>query len=179
MHRECLGRFPRHRLQRRPLVSDPGMHHGTCDTHVPWCMSGSLTRGDGKTFPAFPAHSLPAILRIWQTFFSITGSQQRDIVRPRGARYVLSESSCIAKTFLGYVIGRHDYMKGSTLLLENVTGLSMMLPFIMVFWNWHTAIPECFDNLVCIDAWKTVTPVVRGHGYQKYICISQMLLVPY
>ena len=22
--------------------SDPGMHHGTCVTHVPWCMSGSL-----------------------------------------------------------------------------------------------------------------------------------------
>ena len=28
-----------------PLVSDPDMHHGTCVTHVPWCMSGSLTSG--------------------------------------------------------------------------------------------------------------------------------------
>ena len=28
-----------------PWVSDPDMHHGTCVTHVPWCMSGSLTRG--------------------------------------------------------------------------------------------------------------------------------------
>ena len=35
-------------LQRKPLVSDPGMHHGTCVTHVPWCMSGSLTRGGGE-----------------------------------------------------------------------------------------------------------------------------------
>ena len=26
-----------------PWVSDPGMHHGTCVTHVPWCMPGSLT----------------------------------------------------------------------------------------------------------------------------------------
>ena len=26
------------------LVSDPDMHHGMCVTHVPWCMSGSLTR---------------------------------------------------------------------------------------------------------------------------------------
>ena len=26
-------------------VSDPDMHHGTCVTHVPWCMSGSLTSG--------------------------------------------------------------------------------------------------------------------------------------
>ena len=28
-----------------PQVSDPDMHHGTCVTHVPWCMPGSLTRG--------------------------------------------------------------------------------------------------------------------------------------
>ena len=40
--------FPRRRLQRKPLVSDPGMHHGTCVTHVPWCMSGSHTRGGGE-----------------------------------------------------------------------------------------------------------------------------------
>ena len=28
-----------------PWVSDPGMHHGTCVTHVPWCIPGSLTVG--------------------------------------------------------------------------------------------------------------------------------------
>ena len=49
--------FPHHRLQRKPLVNDPGMHHGTCVT--PWCMSGSLTCGGGKTFPEFPAHAHP------------------------------------------------------------------------------------------------------------------------
>ena len=49
MRRECRERFPRHRIQRKLLVSDPGMHHGTCVTHVPWCMSGSLNCGsDGK-----------------------------------------------------------------------------------------------------------------------------------
>ena len=32
------------RLQRKPLVSDPDMHHGTCVTHVPWCMSGKRCR---------------------------------------------------------------------------------------------------------------------------------------
>ena len=26
-------------------VSDPDMHHGTCVTHVPWCIPGSLTSG--------------------------------------------------------------------------------------------------------------------------------------
>ena len=48
------GTFPRHRLQRKQLVSDPGMHHETCVTHVPWCMSGSLTRGDGENVPGIP-----------------------------------------------------------------------------------------------------------------------------
>ena len=28
-----------------PRVSDPDMHHGTCVTHVPWCMPGSLNSG--------------------------------------------------------------------------------------------------------------------------------------
>ena len=53
-------------------VSDPDMHHGTCVTHVPWCMPGSLNssflrnwrgKGGGGTLPAFPAHAQPAILR--------------------------------------------------------------------------------------------------------------------
>ena len=29
----------------RPRVSEPDMHHGTCTSYVPWCMSGSLTSG--------------------------------------------------------------------------------------------------------------------------------------
>ena len=50
-------RFPCHRLQRKPLVSDPGMHRGTrgyARAHVQWCMSGSLNRGDGENVPGIP-----------------------------------------------------------------------------------------------------------------------------
>ena len=56
---------------KRSRVSDPDMHHGTCVTHVPWCMPVSLTTGflwsrpRGESFPAFPAHAQLAILRIW------------------------------------------------------------------------------------------------------------------
>ena len=53
-------------FQRKPLVSDPGMHHGTCVTHVPWCMSGSLTRSGGENVPGIPGACAPAILRIWE-----------------------------------------------------------------------------------------------------------------
>ena len=58
--------FPRRRFLREPLVSDPGMHHGTCVTHVPWCMPGSLTCGDGENVPGIPGACASAILRIWQ-----------------------------------------------------------------------------------------------------------------
>ena len=54
MCRECREGFPRHRLQRKPLVSYPGMHRGTCVTHVPWYMSGSLTHGGGENVPDIP-----------------------------------------------------------------------------------------------------------------------------
>ena len=54
MRRECRERFPHHRLQRKLVVSDPGMHHGACVTHVPWCMSWSLTRGGEENFPGIP-----------------------------------------------------------------------------------------------------------------------------
>ena len=47
MRRKCRERFPRHRLQRKPLVSD----QGTCVTAVPGCMSGSLTRGGRENVP--------------------------------------------------------------------------------------------------------------------------------
>ena len=46
---ECRERFPRHRLQTKPLVSDPDMHH------VPWCMSRSLTIGGGENVHGIPS----------------------------------------------------------------------------------------------------------------------------
>ena len=36
---------------KQTVISDPGMHHGTCVTHLPWCLSGSLIarwRGKGS-----------------------------------------------------------------------------------------------------------------------------------
>ena len=76
----CVGNAgnvsPRRRFQRKLLVSDPGMHHGTCVTHVPWCMSGSLTCGDGENVPGIPGACAPAILRIWQEAH-ICGTRRR------------------------------------------------------------------------------------------------------
>ena len=58
MRRLCRERFPRRRLQRKPLVSDPGMRRARGVVHVgivnPWW------RGE-----LFPAHAQPAIFSIW------------------------------------------------------------------------------------------------------------------
>ena len=66
MRQECRERFPHYWPQRKQLVSDPSMHHGTCITHVPRCMLDSLSHGGRETFQAFPAHAQPVILLIWQ-----------------------------------------------------------------------------------------------------------------
>ena len=56
--------FPATDFERKPLVSDHGMHHGTCVTHVPWCMSWLLTRGGGENIPgACATHNFTYLVR--------------------------------------------------------------------------------------------------------------------
>ena len=43
------------RLQRKPLVNNPGMPNGTCVTHVPWRMAGLLNGGVGENVPGIPS----------------------------------------------------------------------------------------------------------------------------
>ena len=62
MRQECRERFPPQPTQRKPLVSDPGMHHGTCRD----ACRDRLPAVAWKTSPAFPAHAQPAHLHIWQ-----------------------------------------------------------------------------------------------------------------
>ena len=93
--------FPHCRFQRIPLVSDPGMHHGTCVTHVPWCMSGSLTCGDGENVPGIPGACAPAILRIWQEAHGTTYTHRLLVksVEAHITRYITSHPS--AKQLIG------------------------------------------------------------------------------
>ena len=46
-------------LSPPPRVSDADMHHGTCVTHVPWCMPGSLT--SGVFFKSVAENNVPGI----------------------------------------------------------------------------------------------------------------------
>ena len=79
--------FPRRRYQRKTQVSDPGMHHGTCVTHVPWCMSGWLTRGGGENVPGIPGACAPAILRIWQEAHGMAVNAGLSSIKPSGTNF--------------------------------------------------------------------------------------------
>ena len=41
-------------LSAPPRISGPDMHHGTCKTHVPWCMPVSFEVGGGANVPGIP-----------------------------------------------------------------------------------------------------------------------------
>ena len=58
-----------------PLVSDPSMHHGTCVTHVPWCMSGSRTRGGGENV------SVPGACATHNFTYLVRGPSNKNIER--------------------------------------------------------------------------------------------------
>ena len=71
MHRERRERFTRQRRQSKLLVCDPGMHHGPCVTHVPWCMSGSVT------------HSGPPHVGVTQVLYCWSWQPTRSNIRNR------------------------------------------------------------------------------------------------
>ena len=50
------------------IVSDPGLHHGTCVTHVSWCMSGWLTRGGGENGPGWYKRTWYQSAATWWTY---------------------------------------------------------------------------------------------------------------
>ena len=51
----CGNVFPATDFKRKPLVNDPGTHHGTCVTHVPCCISGSHTSGGRENVLGIPS----------------------------------------------------------------------------------------------------------------------------
>ena len=105
-----------------PRVCDPGMHHGTCVTHVLWCMPGSLTSDflwswrRGEMFPAFPAHAQPKILRIWQ-------EAHHQLSRFKPIRYSSGLNSCVPFDF---EVGGHIHVGVYYVIIYLDNGLSLL-----------------------------------------------------
>ena len=127
----CAGNVsPRGWLQRKPLVSDPGMHHDTCVTHVPWCMSGSLTRGGGEYVPGIPSACAPAILCIWQEahgmqsrlhailYFSVLCLLWRNVLQNRCTH---DDDGAMSELILKYILPLIEYGYQEWLWLPRLT----------------------------------------------------------
>ena len=124
------------------------MHHGTCVTHVPWCMSGSLTCGYGENVPGIPGTCAPAIC--------VSGKRPMTVMWKTSSKaqqntFVLFEFIYTFNTLRPRQNGRHfaDDTFKCIFLNENViTSTKISLKFV----------PKCSINniptLVEIMAWR-------------------------
>ena len=76
-----------------PRVSDPDIYHGTCVTHVPWCMPGSLTRSFIWSRWRGKRSRLSRVMRNPQSYVSGKRPIQSIAVWPE-----LCSQDCISKT---------------------------------------------------------------------------------
>ena len=144
--------FPCRRIQRKPRVSDPGMHHGTCVKHVPWCMSGLLTRGGEENVPGIPGACATAIWRIWQEAHKL-GVYRFDNLYPKSPIRI-------------YVYIMHTHKSGHPdKMLKNCTMLIFIIfHFIMVIYRPRCASTKyeyvyiwpkiAYTTLTCPCLWK-------------------------
>ena len=123
-----------------PRVSDPDMHHGTCVTHVPWCMPGSLTKGflwsrrRGKTFSAFPAHAQSTILRIcWEAHSKLFLRCNHSSMRYLQRRFSLT-TDCVS-TWMSYYIPNFMW--------------TWLLLLVHIVWDFCRHIANCHEQQPC------------------------------
>ena len=108
MRCEYRQHFPRQQLQRKPRVSDPGMHQGTCVTHVPWCMSGSLSRGRGENVPGIPGACATRNFK-----YLVRGSWQSHTMKRISALLVLCEGKHLSPEV--------SHLKGPAMSTQDIT----------------------------------------------------------
>ena len=138
MRRGCRERFPR--LQRKSLVSNPRMHYGACVTHVPWCMSGSLTRDGRKKRsrhsrcmhnpPFFVSGKRPMHWQEWkvkilrclevnkqhQCVTDALTDERTDYVRPEGQAYSARTVMWISEKRILEFCNRHRFFNSSPIV---------------------------------------------------------------
>ena len=150
MRRECRERFPRHRLQRKPLVRDPGVYHGMCVTHVPWCMQGSRNpRWRGKRSrhsrrmrnPQFYVFGKRPMAKWWSMACRLAANCLGHIV--------WSRFSCILDRW-----PFDEYFKSTFLEWKPSTSLPVLS--LVIYDIWHPVMTSNFCGK-CIFGWPQVT----------------------
>ena len=90
-----------------PRVSDPDMHHGTCVTHVPWCMPGSLTSGF-----------------LWSRW---RGKRSRHSRRMRNPQFCISGKRPMLKSFL---IEEPFYSTVNSMVADDLAQYGLMVSYV-------------------------------------------------
>ena len=85
-----------YRLQSKPLVSDPGMHHGTWSGTCRGACRDRWPMVAGKTFPAFMAHAQPTIFPIWQEAHVTGPLREEDAEKTLLTHYGICSWCCLA-----------------------------------------------------------------------------------
>ena len=136
---------PPHRLQRKPLVSDPACTTARASRTCPDACRGPLNRGGGETFPAFPAHAQPAILHIWQDPHSSAVQLKRNI-KSDGQRPLNNEIEYLRKlsgVMTMKIHSREQKLPGSNSSLQQVIRFCRewyVIPANNIFTHFHKSL---------------------------------------
>ena len=140
MHLECRERFPHNWLHRKPLVSDPSTHHGTFVTHVPWCMSGSLTHDARENIPGIPgacAHrNFTYLARGPWSYVSFT----------LGHRYEVSVATRYRNQFIIHFIGTYMFHFGQEKLSTKSATLTILVLILSTFQHYKRS-----RHFICVS----------------------------
>ena len=174
MRRECQERFSRHRLQRKVLVSDPGMHHGTCVTHVPWCMTGSLTCGGGEIVPGIPGacetRNFPYLARgPLQTADKSTPKLSTATMCAYFMGYTVSQCVCYKVIYCSYRMSVVCFMG---ILYLNVFAIKWFIADIA--WVWYVLWVYCIS--MCLLWYDLLQLSLECDMFYGVYCISMCLL---
>ena len=139
-----------------PQVSDPDMHHGTCVTHVPWCMPGSLTSGF-----------------IWNRR---RGKRSRHSRRMRNMQFYVSGKRPMAIILLLYCPGKSFKLVDKTIIWvkrELLTWPKQKLcQKICVHMSWNvlfTFLSLCYGECCCIHGLKLHLPIHESFRMQYWL----------
>ena len=143
------GTFSPPPTSKKTVVSDPGIHHGTCATHWPWCMSGSLTRGVGENVPGIPGacatRNFAYLIRgplerpFWNSLCGVwnkrTGGLEAGDVAPVWILWIQSPHCArqFRNSFVGYVRFPRQGIKIKTTYISHFTNNYL----IVIWWENH------------------------------------------
>ena len=145
-----------------PRVSDPDMHHGTCVTHVPWCMRGSLYSGfvlswwrGKRSRHSRRMHNLPAILRIWQEAHACPTSYW-DPGYVRWWRHIIM---CVNRAGIGPMLaGSARFQPGSDTWYHDCD--------LQQSGNLN---PRYLNNEINTTDWYLFTQIIISHGIMRHV----------